>query len=139
MKAAYFQGHVELLGLSPTGAPGPTAADADEVEVPDRVTTIDELATASGVPAADIRSKNPGLASGGDLTAGTKVQLPGCRLHVVVADAEDPAHVTAETPAMIARQHGIAVADLERSNPGITAATGWAQLTAGQRVLIPRH
>lgn len=40
-----------------------------------------------------------------------------------------------ETRAQIAAQHGVSAADLARANPTVD----WAHLTAGQRLLIPRH
>jgi hypothetical protein len=131
MKGAFFQGHVELLGLTPSGTPiAPVAAsDRDLVNVPAGITNVDALAAAAHVPVADILAANPGLTAGGPVSG--QVHVPGAREHIVV---EAGAH-GAETKEQIARQNGVTQAALEAANP--TAA--WGALTAGDRLLIPKR
>jgi hypothetical protein len=139
VKAAYFQGHVELLGLAPSGtSAGPTRERSDEVAVPEGVTTIEALALASGVPPDEIRRSNPGLTEG---AFPATVRLPGCREHVVLGYTSPIATTESgiESRADIARMNGVTEADLERANPGITTSGGWSTLTAGIFILIPRH
>jgi hypothetical protein len=85
VRAAFFQGHVELIGLQPGGgmAAAPTAP-ADEVLVPAGMTTLADFATMTGLSAAQLRRANPGL-SGAAVTPGAALRAPGCRFHVVVA------------------------------------------------------
>jgi hypothetical protein len=140
-KAAYFQGHVELLGLSPTapGVAGPIRARADEVAVPEGVTTIAALSVASGVPPAEISTANPGLTDG---AFPPTVRLPGCREHIVMGystTAPAPVESVAETRAQIAAQNGVTTAMLDRANPGVAARAGWGTLPAGTSDLNPRH
>ncbi len=138
VKAAYFQGHVEFLGLDPEGKEGPIGAP-DEISVPDGVTTVEALATAANVPVKDILSAN-GLTAGATLTPGQKLIVRGARDHLVVADAGLPGETaTAETKDNIARMHGVTPAQLDRANPGVTTAGRWATLSQGQRILIPKH
>lgn len=141
VKAAYFQGHVELLGLSPTGAgasAGPTRANPDEVAVPQGVSTIAELAVASGLTATELTAANPGLTDG---AFPPTVRLPGCREHLVMGYRSPGAaglESAVESRAQIAAQNGVTEATLDRANPGL-AATGWSTLVAGTSVLIPRR
>lgn len=134
VRAAFFQGHVELIGLNTDGTLAtPRSGGADEVAVPSGIATLDELATAARVTRADIVAANPGT----DLTAAlpARVNIPGCREHtVVVATAAGEAD-TAETKAQIAAQNGLQVPELEAANPGVS----WGALTAGQILLIPSH
>jgi hypothetical protein len=138
VKAAYFQGHVELLGLDPEGKEGPTAAP-DQITVPTGVTSVEKLATAANVPVEDILSAN-GLTVGAAVQPGRRLIVRGAREHVVVvAPGRRGEPATAEARDNIARMHGVTPAQLDRANPGVTAARGWATLTQGQRILIPRH
>ncbi|MFL6074932.1 MAG: hypothetical protein ACJ73S_16160 [Mycobacteriales bacterium] len=139
VRAAFFQGHVEFLGLSPTGTrAAPAAANsADLVGIPAGVTTMTEFATATGVSAADIVNANPGTGvtatSAGPLPA--RLHAPGCREHVVVMATDQGGNQAVETKAQIATQNGVATTDLDRANP----AMNWPGLAAGDRVLIPFH
>ncbi len=139
VKAAYFQGHVEFLGLDPHGnwatpaSPGTT----DLIGVPAGITTLAALATATGASEAEIRTANPGLTPGAPLPA--SLNVPGCREHLVV-EALNQVGTTiigrqAETKAQIATQNGVTEAELDRANPSVN----WTSLTSGQRILIPRH
>lgn len=132
VRAAFFQGHVELLGLTPTGTPlaGLRAAGATPlVHIPSGITGLDDLARRSGVARATIERDNPGIT---DALPATAV-LTGCREHWVVAG---------ETRANIAAQNGVSEADLVRANPDIAvdpATNDWPTLTAGHKILIPVH
>lgn len=136
VKAAFFQGHVEFLGLTPAGgAATPAVGGADRITVPASITTMAALATATGVAEADILSANPGLTAAGPLPS--NLNVPGCRDHMVVqaSDGRIGGVRTVETKAQIATQNGLVEADLDRANPGVN----WTTLTQGQIILIPRH
>ena len=137
IRAAYFQGHIEYLGLDPGGAPSAPApaGAADMCRVPAGVTTLVQLSAASGVPEADIRTANPTERFAGPLPA--RLGLPGCRDHRVIGVADAAAGTTViETRAQIAEQNGVSEADLVRANP---AVADWTRLADGDHVLIPRH
>lgn len=146
VRAAYFQGHVEYLGLTPTGAglaTPPAAGAPRQLRIPGGIWSVDELAWRSGVPRATLMADNPGLTAPLPATA----VLAGCREHVVVtATTTHPVTgvrtSTPETRANIAAQHGVSEADLARANPDLPldpATSGWAPLIAGQTILIPAH
>jgi hypothetical protein len=132
VRAAFFQGHVEYLGLTPAGAllqNLPAAGAAARVRIPSGITDVADLATRSGVAAATIIADNPGIDKKLSLTA----VLAGCREHWCVAG---------ETRANVAAQNGVSEADLVRANPDIPQtlpAKTWPALTAGQKILIPVH
>jgi hypothetical protein len=132
VRAAFFQGHVEYIGLARTGAqaPGLPAAGAKaKTRIPGGIAGLDDLARRSGVPRATIERDNSGIT---DTLPATAV-LAGCREHWVVAG---------ETRANIAAQHGVSEADLVRANPDValSAATSlWSALSVGQKLLIPAH
>jgi hypothetical protein len=126
VRAAFFQGHVEYLGLAPGGAQLatlPAAGAAVKTRIPSGIAGLDDLAQRSGVLRATIERDNPGIT---DALPPAAV-LAGCREHWVVAG---------ETRANVAAQNGVSEADLVRANPDITA---WGALTAGQKILIPVH
>jgi hypothetical protein len=128
VRAAFFQGHVEYLGLAPGGAQIatlPATAAPVKIRVPGGITGLDDLARRTGVPRTTIQASNPGIT---DALPPTAV-LTGCREHWVV---------TGETRANVAAQNGVSEADLVRANPDVTAAA-WGALTAGQKILIPVH
>jgi len=145
-RAAYFQGHVEYLGLAPDGSPLaglPPTGMPPNIRIPGGMTGLDDLARRSGVPRGQIEADNPGIT---DALPSTAV-LSGCRQHiVVVADATHPRtgvrEQRPETRANIAAQHGVSEADLVRANPDIPldpATNAWPALAAGQEILIPVH
>jgi hypothetical protein len=139
LKAAYFQGHVELIGLAPTGTrAGPVRASPDEVTVPEGVTTLDALSVASGLTVAEIRSANPSLGAG---ALPATLRLPGCREHIVTGYTsvnESRAETAVESRTQIAAMHGVAATALDRANPAV-AARSWTEMTAGMSILIPRR
>lgn len=132
VRAAYFEGHVEYIGLAPAGTAlaGLAAPGASPLtRIPTGLSGLDELARRSGVARATIEKDNPGIT---DALPASAV-LAGCREHIVVA---------AETRANIAAQNGVSEADLVSANPDIAldAATGnWPAQAAGTRIMIPVH
>ncbi|HEU5111133.1 MAG TPA: LysM domain-containing protein, partial [Micromonosporaceae bacterium] len=140
VRAAYFQGHVELIGLTPAGGQAPAADRSrdDLVTVPSWVQSVFALSVMTAAPEADILAANPGLASAGPLPR--QVHVPGCRQHTVVAATERTAvggvaDRQVESRAEIAAQNGVTEADLNRANPN----RDWLALRAGDQILIPRH
>jgi hypothetical protein len=132
VRAAYFEGHVEYLGLAPDGQHLTTlrAAGATPLtRIPTGIRGLDDLAWRSGVPRATIVQDNPGITD----ALPTAATLAGCREHWVVAG---------ETRDRIAAQNGVSEASLVRANPDIAldpATSAWAALPVGQKILIPRH
>jgi hypothetical protein len=136
--AAFFQGHVELMGLTPKGTrAAPATGDQDVVRVPSSVHTPFALAVLTGAGQEDILAANPTLPPNGPLPA--KVKVPGCRYHrVVQAVQRDPASDAVvdrqgESKEQIATQNGVTVADLERANPGHRRRTP----VADEELLVP--
>jgi hypothetical protein len=131
VRAAFFEGHVEYLGLAPAGAQLttlPAAGATALVRIPGGITGLADLARRSGVPRATIVADNPGITSPLPASA----VLTGCREHWAVAG---------ETRANVAAQNGVSEADLVRANPDVPldAVNAWPALTAGQKILIPVH
>jgi len=131
-KAAFFQGHVEFLGLAPdSSAIAPSAGP--QITVPAGVASLAALVVATGVPEADIIAANPGVNLAAALPP--RVAVPGCSEHLVVEAVDEGGAHQLETQAQIATQHNVVAADLIRANPTVD----WAHLSVGQRLLIPRH
>ena len=131
VRAAYFQGHVEYLGLAPDGTPisGLSPAGASVlIRIPTGMSGLDELARRSGVARLAIETSNAGITDALPITA----ILPGCREHWVVSG---------ETRANIAAQNGVSETDLVRANPDIPldSSNNWSPLTTGLKILIPVH
>jgi hypothetical protein len=135
VRSAYFQGHVEMLGIDPVThrfiTTPPASVDPSLVSVPAGIVTLADLADRSGVPEQSIRTANPGLPVVG---LPPRVRLPGAREHQVAATFVPAGLGPRETKEQIAQQNGVSLAALMRANP----AVNWAALTLGQRVLIPR-
>jgi len=130
VRAAFFQGHVEYLGLSPAGsqlATLTTAGASPLINIPGAITGLDDLARRTGVQRLTIENDNPGITDALPTTA----ILAGCREHLAVGG---------ESRANIAAQNGVSEADLVQANPGISRdlLNRWS-VTAGQRILIPVH
>jgi hypothetical protein len=132
VRAAFFQGHLEYLGLAPDGSQLPglrPAGAAARVRIPGSVAGLADLARRSGVRRAVIVRDNPGITD----ALPPDAVLAGAREHVVAAG---------ETRAKIAAQHGVSEADLVRANPDIATdvvTNDWPVLAAGRRILIPAH
>jgi hypothetical protein len=141
VRAAFFQGHVELLGLDPGGADltGLRAAGARfKITKPPGVGNLAELARASGLSVAEIKAANTGITD----ALPAQIDLPGCREHVVVATTDRSRRTAVEERKHIAAQHGVDESALIRANPGIVAdpaTKAWPPLVQGQKILIPRH
>jgi hypothetical protein len=143
VRAAFFLGHVELIGLTPDGRTvdpsGPNAArevGPGAVVVPDEVTTVRGLSIMTGASEADIVGANSGLVAG-PLPASAHsegLQVPGTSFHRVVA-ARDRRGSAIETKEIIAEQHGITVAALVRANPHLNHR----EPREGEWLLIPVH
>jgi len=141
MRAAFFQGHVELIGLRPDGseAPAQSRSSQDLVTVPPGVHSVFALSIMTGAPEALILASNPGLKSSGPLPG--RVHVPGCHYQPVV-EAVERERTTGrvvdrapESKAQIARQNGVTLDALDRANPGVN----FLKLLAGQLILIPVH
>lgn len=137
LRAAFFQGHIEMIGLDPSGTARTAAVHlADDVQVPTGINDRATLAAVSGVAEADIVKDNPGLPATG-ITAGTKVVLKGCRTHILAAASPTfdipTGSTTKETADQIAAQNGITIAALNAANPNLSTAS------VGAPILIPKH
>jgi hypothetical protein len=140
MKAAFFQGHVELIGLSPDGsmAPAVTPGSGEEVTPPAGVTTVFALAVILNASTAGILAANPGLKAGSTLPA--TVRVPGVRHHTLVAAREfrptgGVMFEKVEGPDEIGAMHGVTPDAIRRANPG----KDWTKAKGGERVLVPAH
>jgi hypothetical protein len=141
-RAAYFMGHVDLLGIGPaTGAGGgaagpgnlgtwrPTDEQADIYVVPPggellgdivRRTGTTRIFTQDGLGLVDPTQRLPG---------GTPLRAEGIRYVRAVQH---------DTRAQVATQNGVLLEDLERANRW-ARAPGNTAIRVGTRVLIPSH
>ena len=139
VKSAFFQGHVEFIGLNPDGSwITPVGAGmSDVINVPRGITSLSNLATATGLSVAELQSVNPGLTTSSPLPS--TVHAPGCREHIIVEALNTVGSSIVgrqtESKTQIANQNGVVEADLNRANPSVN----WATLVEGQRILIPKH
>jgi hypothetical protein len=101
------------------------------------VTTLAELATATGVSATAILTAGAqhGVTLPADGPLPAQAYVPGCRDHVVVATTDGSNNQAVESKDQIASQNGVDTADLDRANPN----RDWTAVTAGDRVLVPSH
>jgi peptidoglycan hydrolase-like protein with peptidoglycan-binding domain len=143
-RAAFFLGHVELIGVNPDGSmvdpSGPDAAQEvgpGTVDIPDNITSVTGVSIMTGASEADIVAANTSLTAGAPLPASAHTDgltVPGTSFHRVVA-ASDRRGSAAETKELIARQHGITEAVLVRANPHLNHR----EPREGEWVLIPVH
>ena len=143
-RAAFFMGHVELIGVNPDGSmvdpSGPNAAQEvgpGSVDIPDNITSVAGVSIMTGASEADIVAANSDLTAGSTLPASAHsdgLTIPGTSFHRVVA-ASDRRGRASETKELIARQHGITEAALVRANPHLNHR----QPREGEWVLIPVH
>jgi hypothetical protein len=129
-KSAYLMGHVEYVGLDPSGSTR-TSVDVGTgqgLDLPASITTLADLARGSGATQAAIRAANPQVTSWTPLPR--RLNVPGWREHIVVATPTG----TVETLAQIAAQHDVTVADLNAHN---RHNGSWPAIAAGTKVLIP--
>jgi hypothetical protein len=127
MRAAYFLGHTEGLGLGPTWTPASAAMGNKFVVPPSGVNTVPDVARLTGASADSIAAAN-GINSSARVVPGQQLTVPGLRVHTVLPGGID-------TRAEIARRNGVTEAQLELANPGVN----WGALSAGQRIVIPIH
>lgn len=127
MRAAYFLGHTELLGLGASYSPGAATRGHAYVVPPAGVATVADVAVATGADAAAIGTAN-GIGAADAVIPGQQLTVPGIRIHVVREDGT-------ETKAEIARLNGVSEVELDRANVGFN----WATLAPGQSIVIPVH
>jgi hypothetical protein len=139
-KASFFQGHVELIGLSPDGSMAPAVApgSGELVTVPSGVTSVFALAVITNSTTAAILAANAGLKAADPLPA--TVRVPGVVTHTLVAAEElrptgGAIATVVEGPTQIGTQHGLAPDAIIRANPG----KDWTKAKAGDRVIVPVH
>src|SRR5690606_25456264 len=145
LRAAFFLGHVEAIGLKPDGSMiDPAAPDAAQHLMPQTVTahrtvsSVTGLSIVTGAPEDDIVAANSGLVRGGPLPAAaytTGLTVPGTSHHWTLAVADRSGGVAVETKAKIAVQHGVSEPALERANPELYHR----EPREGEWVLIPVH
>jgi hypothetical protein len=138
VRAAYFMGHVEAIGLGPStrgehslagiASWGPSAnGEPDRYPVPPAGETVQEICNRTGVQmitdAAGTRFSDPTHR----FASGTTLTVTGIRWHTAIAE---------DTRGQVANQHGISQAALERANR-LSAAAPTTPITAGTLLLIP--
>jgi hypothetical protein len=137
LKAAFFQGHVEFLGLTPGGASAGAGRTPGEVELPVGVASWGEASSITGLPAMELAGNNPMVRE--PFPPGTRLRAPGTRWHVVVEStgrySSAGADRAAETIEQIGLQNGVSPPMLRRANPGVD----FAKVKAGDVVLVPRR
>ncbi len=139
VRAAFFLGHVELIGLTPSGTmAAPTTGPTTAVTPPSGIASVFALATITGSTSSAILAANPGLTATDPLPG--SVLVPGTSYHTVVEATETRPtggvlDRAVETPEQIAAFYGVTGADVRRANPGVN----WATVRAGARILVPVH
>lgn len=145
-RAAFFLGHVELIGLERGGDADvidPNAPNADRhlgperVVVPSTINSINGVSILTGASVADIAAANAGISVHGPLPTEahtTGLVVPGTTHHRVLA-ARSRTQRAVETKQDIATQHGITVDALVRANPTLNHR----QPREGEWLLIPVH
>ena len=145
VRAAFFLGHVEHIGLKPNGDMiDPTAPDAQQFLAPERVkipTTVRSVGAVSiltGAPEADIVSANPGLSGSGALPSSahsTGLIVPGTTHHRTLEIVDRAGNTVVENKVQIAEQHGVSEHSIQRANPDLNHR----EPRPGEWVLIPVH
>lgn len=142
-RAAFFLGHVELLGLGAgTRTEGGPLAGVAMFEPTDRADaqvliaaagdTYASLLTRSGALPGGLLDDTTGapLAAGAAIAPGSRVRIPGIRwVRALVND----------TLGTVAKQHHVTVAALAAANGFVPAAPATTPLIVGKRILIPIH
>jgi hypothetical protein len=142
-KAAFFLGHVELLGLGagtrteggPLGGVAmyePTDSPDAEVIVTVAADTYANLQARSGASPGMLLNDATGgpLPIGAPIPPGTRVRIPGIRWARTL---------TSDTLGSVAQQHHVPVSALAEANGFPAAAPPGTPLVVGTRVLIPIH
>jgi hypothetical protein len=152
LKAAFFQGHTEFLGLDPRArgewlSPVRESGAARSQPLPHSYAfgwSLDVLARVTGAPAAELTVGNPaiaGLWAKAEDGLKNQVYLPaGYRTHRVLALGQAP-NKTVESWATIAAQNGTTVEVLTRLNPEGHDTPTIADVgdVANDWVLVPDH
>jgi peptidoglycan hydrolase-like protein with peptidoglycan-binding domain len=142
-RAAFFLGHVEHIGLKPTGEMiDPKAPDAakflapEKVVIPDVIRSVSAVSILTGAPEADILKANPSLSASGPLPSDAHAAglvVPGTTQHRVLQVTDRSGAAVTESREAIAKQHGLTEHALQRANPKLNHR----QPTPGEWVLIP--
>ena len=145
VRAAFFLGHVEHIGLKPNGDMINTAApDAkrflapEKVKIPSTVRSVGAVSILTGAPESDIVAANPGLPAAGALPSSahtTGLVVPGTTHHRTLEIRDRAGNVVVETRADIAVQHGVSEHSVQRANPTLNHR----EPRPGEWVLIPVH
>ncbi|MBD0372207.1 MAG: DUF4157 domain-containing protein [Pyrinomonadaceae bacterium] len=142
-KAAFFLGHVELMGLGAgTRTEGgslagvamyePSDSANAEVVIPIVGDTYASLLERTGAAPGELLDDATGtpLAPDAAIGAGTRVRVPGIRWVRAISN---------DTLGNVARQHHVTVAALAKANWMAEATPATTPLVVGTRVLIPKH
>ena len=145
VRAAFFLGHVEHIGLKPNGDMiDPAAPDAkkflapERVKIPSTVRSVGAVSILTGAPEADIVSANTGLPATGPLPSSahsTGLVVPGTTHHRTLEIRDRAGNTVVETKADIAVQHGVSEHSIQRANPDLNHR----EPRPGEWVLIPVH
>ncbi|MDN5769389.1 MAG: peptidoglycan-binding protein [Microlunatus sp.] len=145
VRAAFFLGHVEHIGLKPNGdmidPAGPDAAKflaPERVKIPTTVRSVGAVSILTGAPEADVVSANPGLSAVGSLPSSAHAAglvVPGTTQHRTLQISDRAGNTVVETKAQIAEQHGVSEHSLQRANPDLNHR----EPRPGEWVLIPVH
>jgi peptidoglycan hydrolase-like protein with peptidoglycan-binding domain len=138
VRAAYFMGHVEAIGLGPSTrsehslaglaswAPG-TGGTPDRYPVPAGGETVQQVRDRTGATEVKDASDTVWVDASHTFAAGDILHLVGVRWHTAIAE---------DTRGQVATQHGITQAALERANHLPPAAPSTA-IAVGTVLLIP--
>ena len=145
VRAAFFLGHVEHIGLKPNGDMiDPAAPDAkkflapERVKIPTTVRSVGAVSILTGAPEADIVTANPGLPAAGPLPSSahtTGLFVPGTTHHRTLEVGDRAGGEVTETKAQIAEQHGVSEHSIQRANPDLNHR----EPRPGEWVVIPVH
>ena len=145
VRAAFFLGHVEHIGLKPNGDMiDPAAPDAkkflapERVKIPTTVRSVGAVSILTGAPETDIVSANPGLSPAGSLPPSahtTGLFVPGTTHHRTLEVGDRAGNKVVETKAQIAEQHGVSEHSIQRANPDLNHR----EPRPGEWVVIPVH
>jgi hypothetical protein len=138
VRAAYFMGHVEAIGLGPSTrsehslaglaswAPG-TGGTPDRYPVPSGGETVQQVRDRTGVTEVRDAADTVQSDASHSFAAGEVLHLVGVRWHTAIAE---------DTRGQVATQHGISQAALERANQ-LSAAAPSTPIAVGTVLLIP--
>lgn len=138
VRAAYFMGHVEAIGLGPStrGAhslaglaswrPG-TGGEPDRYTVPSGGETVQEIRDRTGVPQIVDAGGTEQADPSHRFAAGEVLTVTGVRWHTAIAE---------DTRGQVASQRGVTQAALERANR-LPAAPATTPIAAGTVLLVP--